>query len=292
MRLIGSEGVIEQAREDPFEAAERAAEVLSDSTGVEAHDVAVVLGSGWADVLSHVGELRAELSLSTLPGFPAPQVAGHRDVVRSMLVDGRHILVLGGRSHLYEGVDVSTVVHGVRVAAAVGCKAVVLTNAAGSLRPEWPVGQPVLVADHLNLTGRSPMVGPTPPTRWPGRFCDLTNAYSDRLREVAYHVDPTLSEGVYAGLLGGNYETPAEITMLATLGADLVGMSTVLETIAARHLGLEVLAISLVTNLAAGLAPSALSHGEVLGAAQAAEARLGNLLGGILENLWFGPRGR
>ncbi|MFV1989854.1 MAG: purine-nucleoside phosphorylase, partial [Acidimicrobiales bacterium] len=155
----------------------------------------------------------------------------------------------------------------------------------GSLHPEWPPGTPVLISDQLNLPGTTPMIGDDPPDRFNGRFCDLTNAYSPRLRDLARTVDGSLSEGVYAGMFGGAYETPSEIQMLSTLGADLVGMSTVLECIAARHLGAEVLGISLVTNLAAGLAPDGLHHGEVLEAAAAASGRMVTLLGGIIEKL-------
>ena len=153
-------------------------------------------------------------------------------------------MVLLGRTHLYEGRGVDAVVHGVRTAAAAGCRTVVLTNAAGGVREGLPVGQPVLVSDHLNLTARSPLVG--------ARFVDLVDLYSARLRGLVRGVDPTLEEGVYAALPGPHYETAAEIRMLRTLGADLVGMSTALEAIAARAEGLEVLGVSLVTNLAAG----------------------------------------
>ena len=160
-----------------------------------------------------------------------------------------------------------------------------LTNAAGGLNPDWPVGQPVLIADQLNLTGASPMAGPAPPPDRPIRFTDLTAAYSPRLRALALDVDPTLPEGIYAGLLGGAFETPAEVRMLAGLGADLVGMSTVLETIAARHLGAEVLGFSLVTNAAAGMGDEDIDHEDVLEAAAAAGPRMLALLRGVLERL-------
>ena len=269
---------------EPYSLAALAADALRDATGKETHDVAVVLGSGWAAAADRIGSVDAQMELSSLPGFPAPTVAGHRDQLRSLTVAGRSVLVFGGRAHLYEGHDTATVVHGVRTAAASGCSTIILTNAAGSLRPEWPVGQLVLITDHLNLTGTSPMAGPPPPEAHPARFCDLTDAYSPRLREIAAGIDPGLTNGVYAGLLGGNYETPAEIQMLATLGASLVGMSTVLETIAARHLGLEVLGLSLVTNLAAGLSPAPLEHAEVLAAAEAAESRVVDLIGGVIAS--------
>lgn len=270
------------ARPDPYLTAARAAAVVAARTGKPTHDVAIVLGSGWAGAADRIGTVDAEVELSTVPGFPAPTVQGHRDQLRSLSVDDMSVLVFGGRAHLYEGHDAATVVHGVRTAAASGCSTVILTNAAGSLRPEWPVGQLVVLEDHLNLTGASPMVGPEPPAGHPARFCDLTDAYSPRLRSAAFASTPELASGVYAGLLGGNYETPAEIRMLSTMGADLVGMSTVLETVAARHLGMEVLGVSLVTNLAAGLAPSPLDHAEVLAAAAEAESRVVDLIAGII----------
>ena len=155
-------------------------------------------------------------------------------------------------------------------------------SAAGGIRGGYYVGQPVIVRDHLNLTGRSPLSGPEPPPGYPARFVDLTEAYSPRLRRLAREADPALGEGVYAALPGPHYETPAEIAMLRTMGADLVGMSTVMETIAARHLGAEVLAISLVTNLAAGLTGEPLSHAEVIEAGRASASRMGALLASVL----------
>ncbi len=225
------------------------------------------------------------MPLADLGGFPPPTVPGHSPVVRSLAIGGHRVLVFLGRTHLYEGHPVQTVVHGVRTAMAAGCRTVVLTNAAGGIRAGYHVGQPVLIRDHLNLTARSPLAGPPPPDGYPSRFTDLTGLYSPRLRELATRADPGLAEGVYAALPGPHYETPAEITMLRGLGADLVGMSTVLEAIAARHLGAEVLAISLVTNLAAGLAPSGLDHQEVIAAGRAASARMGSLLAAILPGI-------
>ena len=192
------------------------------------------------------------------------------------------VAMLLGRVHLYEGHDPHAVVHGLRTVAAAGATIAVLTNGAGFLRREWSVGQCVLICDHLNLTGRSPLTGQNPPTPYAGRFVDLTDAYSPRLRALARTVDPTLADGVYLGLHGPHFETPAEIRMGATLGADLVGMSTVLETIAARHLRMEVLGLSLATNLAAGLSPTPLNAQEVLDAGAAAGPRIGQLLADIL----------
>jgi len=211
-------------------------------------------------------------------------VAGHAGAVRSIRTpSGARVLAFLGRVHAYEGHEPAQVVHGVRTAVRAGCSIVVLTNAAGGLRADYEVGGAVLIADHLNLTGRSPLSGPMPP-QLPTRFVDLTDCWSPRLRALAREVDPTLPEGVYANLPGPHYETPAEIRMLRTLGADLVGMSTVWEAIAARHLGAEVLGLSLVTNLAAGMGV-ALAHDDVLAAGQAATARMGRLLAEVVARL-------
>lgn len=277
--------------DDPYAAAAASAAVLAERTGQREHDVAIVLGSGWAPAADALGQgqpagrAAIEVPLADLGGFPPPTVPGHSPVVRSMAIGGRRVLVFLGRTHLYEGHPAGTVVHGVRTAVAAGCRVVVLTNAAGGIRAGYQVGQPVLIRDHLNLTARSPLTGPPPPDGYPSRFTDLTGLYSPRLRELAHRADPGLAEGVYAALPGPHYETPAEIAMLRGLGADLVGMSTVLEAIAARHLGAEVLAISLVTNLAAGLAPSGLDHQEVIEAGRAASAAMGSLLAAILPGI-------
>ena len=191
-----------------------------------------------------------------------------------------------GRVHAYEGHDLSVVVHAVRAAVRAGCSTVVVTNAAGGLRAGMHVGQPVLISDHINLTGRSPLSGPPAPAELElPRFVDLTEAYSQRLRDLAREVDPTLEEGVYAGVPGPQYETPAEIRMLQVLGADLVGMSTVHEVIAARHVGAEVLGLSLVTNLAAGLGDDTLDHADVLDAGRAAAESMGDLLARVVARL-------
>jgi purine-nucleoside phosphorylase len=211
-----------------------------------------------------------------LPGFLAPAVEGHAGRIRSLVVGGKRVLAFLGRTHLYEGRGVDPVVHGVRVAAASGCRTVVLTNACGGLRPGLAVGDPVLIRDHLNLTWRTPLVG--------ARFVDLTDLYTARLRELVRSIDPSIVEGVYAMFPGPQYETPAEVKMAGVLGADLVGMSTVLEAIAAHAEGCEVLGISLVTNLAAGLGEP-LAHEEVLAAGLAAASRMGALLGEVIPQL-------
>jgi purine-nucleoside phosphorylase len=267
---------------DPYLAARDSAARLAGLTGQPRHDVAVVLGSGWAPAADALGATGAEVPLDALGGFPPPTVGGHSPAVRSVRAGPVRALVFLGRVHLYEGHDPATVVHGVRTAVAAGCQVVVLTNAAGGIREGYQVGQPVLIRDHLNLTGRSPLGGPPPPGGYPPRFTDLTDLYPARLRTLAAAADTGMAEGVYAALPGPHYETPAEIRMLRTLGADLVGMSTVLEAIAARHLGAEVLAISLVSNLAAGLAPHGLDHAEVVAAGRAAAGRMGSLLAGLL----------
>jgi purine-nucleoside phosphorylase len=274
---------------DPAEAAtglaQAAAAAIVERTGLARHDVAVVLGSGWRPAADVIGEAVAEVPMGELPGFAAPSVVGHGGTVRSVAAGDQRVLVMLGRTHLYEGKGVARVVHGVRTAAAAGCRVVVLTNAAGGIRPGLRPGQPVLVRDHINLTGQSPLTGGPPPDGYPSRFADLTGLYAPRLRALACAADPDLTDGVYAALPGPNYETPAEIGMLAALGADLVGMSTALEAIAARHLGADVLGISLVTNLAAGLAAEPLSHQEVTDTARREAGRIGDLLAGILPRL-------
>ena len=244
----------------PYPGAAASAARLAERTGQSRHDVAVVLGSGWSPaavaLARGLGAAVTEVPVADLGGFPPSTVPGHAGLALSMVTPGLRLLVLVGRVHLYEGHPPDVVVHGVRTAVAAGCRVVALTNAAGGIAASYQVGQPVLVRDHLNLTGRSPLAGPDVPEGYPSRFTDLTDLYSVRLRVLAREADPGLAEGVYAAMPGPHYETPAEIRMLRSLGADLVGMSTVLEAIAARHLGAEVLAISLVTNLAAGLAPT------------------------------------
>ena len=267
--------------DDPYAAAAASAGRLISLAGRA--DVAVVLGSGWAPAADAIGAAEAEVPLAELGGFPEPTVAGHVPAVRYVSAGPLRVLVFLGRVHLYEGWPPATVVHGVRTAVSAGCRAVVLTNAAGGIRPGLAVGQPVLISDHLNLTGKSPLSGPAPSVG--ERFTDLTDLYTPRLRTLARQADPSLAEGVYAMLPGPHYETPAEITMLGRLGADLVGMSTVLEAIAVRPLGAEVLGISLVTNLAAGLGGHGLSHAEVVAAGRASASRMGTLLAGILPRV-------
>ena len=264
---------------DPMEVARAAAQVIAEHTGTERHDVALVLGSGWGETADRIGGTLAEIDNTQVPGFAKAAVAGHSGTMRSVAIGDtdRRALVFGTRTHFYEGRGVRAVVHGVRTAAAAGCSTVVLTNGCGGLREEWAPGTPVLISDHINLTAASPLEGAT--------FVDLTDLYSPRLRALAREVDPDLEEGVYVQFRGPHYETPAEVQMAKRIGGDLVGMSTSLEAIAARHVGLEVLGISLVTNPAAGISKTPLSHEEVLDAGRAAAARCGDLLATIVGRL-------
>ncbi|MGH3509546.1 MAG: purine-nucleoside phosphorylase [Nocardioidaceae bacterium] len=263
--------------DSPSALATEAARVLRDRTGVDRHEVALVLGSGWLPAVAHLGDTVAEVSTTELAGFAPPAVEGHAGKVRSIRCGDRSVLVFLGRTHFYEGLGVRPVVHGVRTAAAAGCRTIVLTNGCGGLKPTWQPGTPVLISDHINLTAASPIEG--------ANFVDLTDLYSRRLRALCHEVDPTLDEGVYVQFPGPHYETPAEIEMVRIIGGHLVGMSTTLEAIAAREAGLEVLGISLVTNLAAGIGGEPLNHEEVLEAGRAAATRMGALLGAVVPKL-------
>jgi len=261
----------------PPELAQQAARRIAELTGVERHDVALVLGSGWLPAVDALGEVTAEIATTDLPGFAAAAVAGHSGKIRSVRSGDKHLLVFLSRTHYYEGKGVRAVVHGVRTAAAAGCRAIVLTNGCGGLDPSWKPGTPVLISDHINLTGRSPIEG--------ANFVDLTDLYSSRLRAMCREVEPSLDEGVYVQFPGPHYETPAEVRMAGVLGGTLVGMSTTLEAIAAREAGMEVLGISLVTNLAAGIGDQPLDHAEVLEAGRTAATRMGDLLGKIVPGI-------
>ncbi len=255
-----------------------AAQELLSRFSVPAIDIAVVLGSGWAGASAGLGQTIGECDLAELPGFAKPVVAGHGGNLRLIrTTTGKVAALFNGRTHFYEGRGTGPVVHGVRTAAAAGASVIVLTNGCGGLNPEWGAGTPVLIRDHINLTGATPLEGAT--------FIDLTEAYSPRLRALAHEVEPGLHEGVYVQFRGPQYETPAEVRMAKIMGGDLVGMSTTLETIAAREAGLEVLGISLVTNLGAGISPTPLEHAEVIAAGKAAEPRLRALLAGLFDRL-------
>ena len=264
---------------DPFDVAKAAATVIAERTGAPTHDVALVLGSGWGQTAELIGPTLATVDNEDVPGFHAAAVAGHRGGMRSVAIgdSGRRALVYGTRTHYYVGRGVRAVVHAVRTASAAGCSTIVLTNGCGGLNPAWGPGTSVLIRDHINLTATSPLEGPT--------FVDLTDLYSARLRAIARDVDPSLNEGVYVQFPGPHYETPAEVQMAKRIGGDLVGMSTTLEAIAARHVGMEVLGISLVTNLAAGISDEPLSHHEVIEAGQAAAERCGRLLAEVVRRI-------
>jgi purine-nucleoside phosphorylase len=260
------------AAQDPYRQAHTAARHLRDLTGGSSHQIAVILGSGWASAAGCLGTADYETCLSELPGFVPASAPGHAGTVRSVTVtgSGKRALVFAGRTHLYEGHGAAQSVHAVRTAISAGCGVVVLTNGAGGIRPGFRPGQLVLISDHINLTACSPLTGP--------RFTDLTDVYSPRLRALCRQVQPGITDGVYLQLPGPHYETPAEIRMARILGADLVGMSTALETIAARELGAEVLGIPLVTNLAAGLAGEPINSHHIHDVSNAARARIGSLL--------------
>ncbi len=263
---------------DAYARAEQAAAALRTRFDVTAVDAAFVLGSGWSAAAESLGEEIGHCALEELPHFAAPVVLGHGGLLRLVRTRvGKVAAVFTGRTHLYEGRGVEPVVHGVRTAIAAGAGVIVLTNGCGGLRREWAAGTPVLLADHINLSGATPLVGP--------RFIDLTAVYSRRLRALARQVEPDLPEGVYVQFHGPQFETPAEVRMAGVLGGDLVGMSTTVEAVAARELGAEVLGISLVTNLAAGISPEPLDHHDVIEAGAAAAPRLTSLLAGIAERL-------
>jgi len=263
---------------DPFEVARTAAADIARATGVAHHDIALTLGSGWARAADLLGETVAEVPATEITGFSASAVVGHTGSIRSIaLPSGKAALVIGARTHYYEGHGVRRVVHSVRTAAATGATTMILTNGAGGIKETWTPGSPVLISDHINLTADSPLEGAT--------FIDLTDLYSARLRDLARGVDPTLDEGVYTQFRGPHYETPAEVQMAKAMGGHIVGMSTALEAIAARQAGMEILGMSLITNLAAGIQKEPLSHQEVLQAGRDAEATISALLARIVAAL-------
>ena len=263
---------------DPFAIAARAAERIADLTGVERHDIALTLGSGWGRAAELIGETTHTIAATEVPGFSKPALEGHVGTLRSVLLpNGKRALVIGARTHYYEGHGVRRVVHSVRTAAATGATTMVLTNGAGGIKEHWTPGTPVLISDHINLTGDSPLEGAT--------FIDLTDLYSRRLRDLAHSIAPGLDEGVYCQFRGPHYETPAEVQMAKTIGGHIVGMSTALEAIAARQAGMEVLGMSLITNLAAGIQESPLSHQEVIEAGREAEPVISGLLAKIVAAL-------
>ncbi|WP_315637980.1 MULTISPECIES: purine-nucleoside phosphorylase [Microbacterium] len=263
---------------NPFEVAAEAAADIARLTGVEKHDIALTLGSGWGKAADLIGETVATIPATEVTGFSKPALEGHVGTLRSIRTPGgKNVLVIGARTHYYEDHGVRRVVHSVRTAAATGAKIMVLTNGAGGIRETWKPGQPVLISDHINLTADSPLEGAT--------FIDLTDLYAKRLRDIARTVDPTLDEGVYTQFRGPHYETPAEVQMAKHIGGHIVGMSTALEAIAAREAGMEILGFSLITNLAAGIQQTPLSHAEVIEAGREAEPVISDLLARVVEAL-------
>ncbi|WP_066041657.1 purine-nucleoside phosphorylase [Herbiconiux solani] len=263
---------------DPFEVADAAAAQIAELTGVERHDLALVLGSGWSKAADLIGETVATIPATEVVGFGMPAVPGHVGTLRSILLPtGKHALVIGARTHYYEGHGVRRVVHAVRTAAATGASTLILTNGAGGIKETWTPGTPVLISDHINLTADSPLEGAT--------FIDLTDLYSTRLRDLARSVEPSLDEGVYVQFRGPHYETPAEVQMAKAIGGHIVGMSTALEAIAARQAGMEIIGFSLITNLAAGIQKTPLSHEEVIEAGRNAEAAIGGMLARVVGAL-------
>jgi purine-nucleoside phosphorylase len=270
-----------------YEELQAAAALIAERSGRATHDVALVLGSGLSDFASALPDA-VEIPYSDLPGFAVPKVAGHGGSLFSAEVDGGSALVFAGRVHYYEGWPLDKVVAGVRTAVMAGAGTVILTNAAGGVNPAFSPGDLVLIADHLNLTAANPLMG-TNDDRLGTRFPDLTDLYSADLRALARGVGDEcgvdLQEGVYAWLTGPSYETPAEIQMVNRMGGDLVGMSTVPEAIAVRHMGSRVMGISLCTNLAAGISPVPLSHDEVKEVAGVAHDKFTKLLNELLPRL-------
>ena len=249
--------------------------------------VAVVLGSGlgaFADIL----ENPVTIPYSQIPGWPRSTAIGHAGKLVAGTVDGVPVAALAGRAHLYEGYTAEQAVFGIRTLGALGVESVVLTNAAGGVNVKFGAGQLVLISDHINLLGQNPLTGPNDDSLGP-RFPDMTEAYSRSYREIARVAGKELAlelpEGVYAALPGPSYETPAEIRYLRAIGADLVGMSTVPETIAASHMGMNVLAISCVTNAAAGVLDQKLNHAEVLEVGERMKGTLIELLRRIIPRL-------
>ncbi|MEB0201807.1 MULTISPECIES: purine-nucleoside phosphorylase [unclassified Cryobacterium] len=269
---------LDEPQTDPFEIARIAADEIAQLTGVTHHDVALTLGSGWGKAAELIGETTHTIPAQAITGFSAPALEGHVGTLRSVLLpNGKRALVIGARTHYYEGHGVRRVVHSVRTAAATGATTMILTNGAGGIRETWTPGTPVLISDHINLTADSPLEGAT--------FIDLTDLYSKRLRELARTIDPGLDEGVYCQFRGPHYETPAEVQMAKAIGGHIVGMSTALEAIAARQAGMEILGLSLITNLAAGIQKEPLSHAEVLVAGKQAEPVISALLARIVAAL-------
>ena len=264
-------------------AVDRAAAAVRERRGGRLPDVAIVLGSGLGGLAGDIGDA-VRIPYREIPGFPLPAVAGHGGELVAGMLGGRPVIAQSGRFHMYEGHSADTCALPVRVFGALGVNSVILTNAAGGIRRTFAGGALMLIADHINLSFRNPLFGPVLPGD--ERFPDMSDPYDRglraRARRVARERHVPLEEGVYAGLLGPSYETPSEVRMLERLGADAVGMSTVVEVIAARARGMRCLGISTVTNLAAGISPTRLSHDEVMETAARVRGALTALVEGVV----------
>jgi purine-nucleoside phosphorylase len=269
-----------------FDRVDQAAGVVRSRCG-DAPEIAVVLGSGlgaFADALADA----VAVPYAEIPHWPASRVVGHAGTLAAGSARGRRVLALSGRVHYYEGHDLATVTFGMRVLGRLGVKTVILTNAAGGINESFAQGALMLIDDHINLLGTNPLIGAND-DRFGRRFPDMTEVYSRRLRDIAQHVAGEerieLGHGVYVAVTGPSYETPAEIRAFRTMGADAVGMSTVPEAIVARHMGMEVLGLSCISNMAAGLAPAPLSEEEVIETTARVRGAFIALLEGIIERI-------
>ena len=271
---------------DEYGRVESAAAFVRERIG-EVPQVAIVLGSGLGDFAGTLANA-VTVPYHTVPGWPVPTVIGHAGKLVVGEVRGRRIAVLAGRAHFYEGHPMTTVVFATRLLGVLGVKTIILTNAAGGINTSFSQGGLMVIDDHLNLMGTNPLIGHND-ERFGPRFPDMTELYSKRLRAVAARAAEknglAIEHGVYVGLHGPSYETPAEIRYLRTIGADAVGMSTVPEAIVARQMGLEVLGISCITNMAAGVLPQALDHSEVMETAQRVKGAFIALLEEIVATL-------
>jgi len=250
-------------------------------------EIALIMGSGLG-VLGDYIENATVIPYESIPNFPVSTVEGHAGELLIGSLSGRNVVLMRGRFHMYEGYAAEVTAFPVRVMKALGAASLVVTNAAGGINLEFAEGNLMLITDHLNLTGKNPLIGPHDPA-FGARFPDMTEAYSKRLREVAKQVaadkNVQLVEGIYAGLLGPTYETPAEIKMLRLIGADAVGMSTVAEVIAARQIGLEVVGISCITNMAAGILDQPLTHDEVIETTNRVQAQFLELITSLIAKI-------
>ena len=271
---------------DAYAKIHEAAAFVRDRIG-DVPPIAIVLGSGLGDFADTIAA-PVSLPYAAVPGWPVSTVVGHAGKLVVGQVRGRHVAVLSGRAHFYEGHPMATVVFATRVMGALGVKTVILTNAAGGINTSFSQGALMVIDDHLNLMGTNPLIGPNDERLGP-RFPDMTEVYSKRLRALADRSAKAnglaIAHGIYVGLHGPSYETPAEIRYLRTIGADAVGMSTVAEAIVARHMGMEVLGISCITNMAAGVLPQVLNHAEVMETGQRVKGAFIALLQQIVGQL-------